>query len=729
MGPRGRRVFATVLALTALAWSFTASSAVADFSSRATQAPSATAVIAVWTSTPVANLGAAGGGGDPGDSLLRTVDAMGLSPGLLSTSQGGYDQRQTLLDISQGTRQATSLYDPRTVQPLLVEPSGAGATVGGWSEIRSRARRVSVTLRPGLLAASVPGGAAFVGVDGLTTAVAIAAADAAGRVATFSVGTAATVADRTASALGSNRLVVVSLPPSDDGRAALESLARDRRPGELLVVAHLPPTPPEGVLGRAPGRFYSLSAFGLSDGSATGAVTSDTTRRRGLVSTIDVAPTVLRHLGLRVPPEMRGEPIRSGHHQSAYDLESLRRRWSDVRAGRQASSLVTVVLLSVVVLLLLGTTRGVQAALRPVLRVGALAVMWWPVMVLLAARIAPARRFHEVMLIAGSCILAGLLTDGALAWPRGPVAPAVVTMIAYTADLATGGELLARSVLGPSILSGGRFYGVTNELEPLLPILLLVGLAAVAGSTANARRLAVLYGAAGVLLGAVVGSGQLGADVGGVLTIAGAFTVATLVVRRRRLTRRSVAVAMAVPVAGLGALIAVDLGLGGGAHLSRNLTRSQSATDLAELVIRRYQLMATTLTDASTVLWVVAALLAVSFALRNRELLYEPVRTAPWRAVLLGGLAAGVVGALTNDSGPVLLINSVIALAAVTAYVNGQGPVTERDIEPAVPGEAVALPAAPARGEDNRLPAGDPTPAWGDPAAAATTSPPAGRLN
>lgn len=723
-------MFVVALALGAPAGSLMAAQPTATGHFHAAQAPSTKAVIAVWTSTPVANLGVAVDNGDPVDTLLRTLDAAGMAPGFLSTAQGSYDRLQALLDISQGSRQAASLYDPEVAPPLVTGPQGSGAAVNGWTAASTRARRVSVTLQPGLLASSVPGGAGFVGVEGLSTTVAVAAADRAGNVATISLGSGATVAERTAQVLETNRLVVVSLPTGDDGRAALESLARQRLPGDLLVVAHLPPTPPRGAVGRAPGRFYSLTAFGLSDGAVTGSVTSGSTRRHGLVSTIDIAPTVLRHLDLPAPREMRGEPIRAGQDQSANDLERLRRRWSDVRGGRQASSLVTVVLLSALVLLLLGTVRGVQAAIRPALRAGALAVMWWPVMVLVAAQVAPGKRFHEVVLIAGSCIGAGLLTDVALRWPRGPGAPAAATMIAYTADLATGGELLARSVLGPSILSGGRFYGVTNELEPLLPILLLVGLAAAVGSASGSRRLAVVYGTAGIALGAVVGWGRLGADVGGVLTIAGAFTAATLVVRQRRLTRRSVAVAMAVPVAGLGALIAIDLGVGGDAHLSRNLTRSQGLTDLAELVIRRYELMATTLTEAGTLLWVVAALLAVTFALRNRAVLYAPVRTAPWRAVLIGGLTGGVVGALTNDSGPVLLINAVFALAAVTAYVQGQAPVAERVVTDSGASGVVEPPTVgPAGDAPNRPPAAAPTAAAGAPAAVGFTGPAAAGLS
>jgi hypothetical protein len=43
-----------------------------------------------------------------------------------------------------------------------------------------------------------------------------------------------------------------------------------------------------------------------------------------------------------------------------------------------------------------------------------------------------------------------------------------------------------------------------------------------------------------------------------------------------------------------------------------------------------------------------------------------------WMAALAGGLAAGVLGSLVEDSGPVLLVVAVFALGCVTAYLWGR---------------------------------------------------------
>jgi hypothetical protein len=297
--------------------------------------------------------------------------------------------------------------------------------------------------------------------------------------------------------------------------------------------------------------------------------------------------------------------------------------------------------------------------------------MWWPTAVLLVAAREPGSKGTETALIAVVSVALGAITEHWLAWPRGPLLPAAAALSAFTLDLATGGSLISRSALGPSVVSGSRFYGISNELEPLLPILALVGLAAFVGDGPRSRRLCVLYAACGIALGTVVGWGRLGADVGGVLTVGGGFAVATLLMLPGGITRRSLVVAALVPFVAIGLLVALDLGLSGGGHLSRNLTRSEGATDLWELVTRRYQLAFRVLGHGRTLTTFLGAALGIAFAIRNRAALYAAARGRAWIAALIGGLAAGIVGAVTNDSGPLLLTNAVIALAAVTAYIQG----------------------------------------------------------
>ena len=70
-----------------------------------------------------------------------------------------------------------------------------------------------------------------------------------------------------------------------------------------------------------------------------------------------------------------------------------------------------------------------------------------------------------------------------------------------------------------------------------------------------------------------------------------------------------------------------------------------------------------------------AALAGAVLGVRLRERLLAPVGGDPgWLAALAGGLAAGLVGSLVEDSGPVLLLVAVFALGCVLSYLWGRPP-------------------------------------------------------
>jgi hypothetical protein len=59
-----------------------------------------------------------------------------------------------------------------------------------------------------------------------------------------------------------------------------------------------------------------------------------------------------------------------------------------------------------------------------------------------------------------------------------------------------------------------------------------------------------------------------------------------------------------------------------------------------------------------------------ALGVRSYRRLLAPVDCDPaWLAALGGGLTAGVIGALTEDSGPVLLVVAVGALGCVLSYL------------------------------------------------------------
>jgi hypothetical protein len=578
-----------------------------------------------------------------------------LSLGFLGATQGPYTRRQALLDIAAGNRVSRSGYEP----PEPPRYALRGTAIANWQAIAARARSAPTDIVPGLLASSVPRGAAFVGLTRRGALEAVVAADRDGTVDAVSLGDGATVADRTEAALRSHDLVVAVLPPGDLGDAQLDALLA-RRPAErLLLVIRRPPRSDAAQM-------LPFGAAGLEGG---GLLTSRTTRREGLVAGTDIAPTVLEWLGQPVPGAVRGRAISATGERDVAALRKLERRLRVVYPRRFPSlfAVVGALVLVAVALPLAGGRAGRKAALR----LCALALLWIPAVSLLGAALALPRTGELLLMGLGTLVLAAV-TDRLLPWPRGPALPALLGTVAYLADLVQGSDLIVRSLLGPNPRFGSRFYGIGNELEATLPVLLLIGLAAIAGRRGRSRGLAAAFGGAMLVLGLAVGAGRLGADVGGVITAGAAGAVAVVLLLPGRPSRRALAFALAVPALAVLALAAIDLVTGGDAHFTGTVLKAEDTGALWDTAARRYGLAWNALWRGYMPLVTLAAVALAVWGVRRRRPLYAAVADRPaWLAALGGGLAGSVLGALTNDSGPILLVIGTVVLGAATAYVRG----------------------------------------------------------
>ncbi len=592
--------------------------------------------------------------------VLGRLDARGpLSLGLSSASQGRYDRIQALLDITQGTRVSLATYNPKRPSPLVYLQDGTAARLGGWAAITRRADDAPAKLQPGLLAQSVPRGAGYAGVRGESRADAIVAADRLGRIAQASIGSAGDVADRAQALLMRRALVVAGLPEGAAGDAALDRLIALRRADELLIVTQTPPT----VTGA---QLLPIGTLGLG-GTPGGELTSETTHVDGVVAGIDIAPTALKHLRLPVPETIKGQPMTSQPGRDAAGLERLADRLRVV-VPRRLPALWTL-LVSWLVLLLSAMLIADRRGRRWAMRVGPLAVLWVPSVVLLTAALRPSRLL-EFLLVSALTLVLGAVTDRLTAWPRGPAVPALVGLAAYVIDLIAGSPLIIRSLLGPNPLFGSRFYGIGNELEATLAALLMVAIGALLAGRGRSRGGVAAFAGGGLALALVVGAGRLGADVGAVITIGAAAGAGAVMMLPGGLTRRSATIAILAPVAGLALLAAVDLTTGGDSHFTRTVLHADGSGALWDIVSRRYELAWKQLIRGLMPAVTLIALLAIAVGVRQRERVLERVDgDAGWRAALAGLLAAGFAGSLFNDSGPVLLVFETFIAGAMVLYL------------------------------------------------------------
>jgi hypothetical protein len=553
-------------------------------------------------------------------SLSELARLPGASVGLAGATQGRYRRTQALLDVSQGSRTSLNAYDP-TEPPRL---RFAGGRVIPWEAVVERAEAAPAEVVPGLLASSVP-----TGYIGPSRGEALAATDRDGRYVTGE--RALTV-----------RLVpdVASIPlPRGTLVIAVETPSFSERRAQLLPLA---------VIGLGPGR----------------QVTSSTTRTDGMVTLTDLGPTILRWLGRPLPDEMQGRPIRL---DGAIDLERLADLEARLRviSGRRLPLLGT---LGGAWLVLLGVLAAFGRA-RTGLRIGALALLWVLPALLATAALAPSR-WTELLLVTGACLGLAALTDRLVPWPRGPLVPAAVGVVAYLVDLAFGSPLITQSLFGPNPLFGARFYGVGNELESTLPVLALAATAAALVPRGRSREAALAFAGTGAVVGLGLAAGRLGADVGAVITVGAGTSVAVALAAPGRMTWQRAALVVAVPLAGLAVLALLDLATGGDAHFTRTVLRADDSEALGEVVARRYELALDVLLRPAMLVLTPLCLAAVWLGIRHRDALLQGVPGAPvWGAALAGAAAGGIAGALSNDSGPLLLVFSVVLTAWIAVYL------------------------------------------------------------
>jgi hypothetical protein len=599
-----------------------------------------------------------------GERALGRID--GLSIGLMSATQGSYTRTQMLLDISQGSRIASASYDPTRAPPLSLSPRSSGATVTGWSAAVARAQGAPQLLRPGLLASAVPGGAAYAGIAGDDDLDAVVAADRSGHVGELSLGSAATLLARIAELAGHTRLVVADLPASAEGRADLRALSERRAAGELLLVVQR--------AGNGSGDQLLWGAAGGLAGGGGRELSSRTTNERGLFATLDLAPTILDHVGAPIPSDVRGERLETDGALHGSALRALRLRLQVV-GGRRLKALGCLLAFWSLMLLAAAAVRGARGRVARALamRVGALAVLWTPVAALIGAALEPGAAGEYATIVAASVALAAI-TDALLPWPRAPLAPAIVAIVALVVDALAGTQLLLRSLLGPDPILGARFYGFGNELKSGLAVLVLAALAAALFPVHRGRTAALATALAGIGLAAIEGAARIGAGVGGVILVSAGFAVATIVLLPGDFSRRRALLGVATPLVALVALAALDLLTAhGGGHYTGSVLHARSAGDVRDLIVRRYGAAWRELKNHAMPAATALALGYAVYAVRNRVRLLAPVGDDPaWQAVLAGGVTAGVVGALSEDSGPVLLVVAVFTLGCVASYLWGR---------------------------------------------------------
>ncbi|MFM1655705.1 hypothetical protein ACI7RC_26930 [Brevibacillus sp. B_LB10_24] len=270
--------------------------------------------------------------------------------------------------------------------------------------------------------------------------------------------------------------------------AFLGKVIAGRKSGQLIML--LSPAPNE--LARKEKSL--LTPIAIWKGSAaSGLLTSATTRQQGVVSGLDVLPTILSWFSLPAPSGLTGHVMT----KAAEDGESafvksksallpeaeggLGRLVTEVKRidhiyRTRSTVMYTYVMLQIIVLLYAAVLwvwnkrikKGEVSFLRYTARLGLLAMLLFPVLFLLEPllplSIPPAATISTAMLLA----LAAAQLGSHWPYPRLFAAVAACTVLAILMDGFLGAQAMRRSYMGYDPVIGARFYGLGNEYEGVL---------------------------------------------------------------------------------------------------------------------------------------------------------------------------------------------------------------------------------------------------------------------
>jgi hypothetical protein len=384
------------------------------------------------------------------------------------------------------------------------------------------------------------------------------------------------------------------------------------------------------------------------DTGTPGSVTSDSTRRSGVVIDSDIRSTVSEFIHRPLSEAEVGFPIEIIPGPPPFELHEryLAQRRMYVPIGTAGGIYLAIVGLGAIAILALG--RRVPQILRRVFGWGCLSVAALATGLLAAGHLpeltyATVVPFVALVTVFGTLAFAPLEHRDVLLIPAG-IGIAVLAYFAVEAILSWTAALTP--FVGGSELDGGRFYGLPNVFIGLL----------IGACLWIAHRLRTVAGF-GLLVGVALFAGlpYLGANLGGGVSLFAAAGLWLAIRERERLGLwKALGVFVGVTVLGTALILAAHAISPFETHVTRFEEQAGGLGGVIERVWDRLQVgFDLIVRNPFALIPVVGLPIAIAAVLRPPAALRPSLHRSPaWRDAILVTLLAGVVAYLVNDSGP-----------------------------------------------------------------------------
>ncbi len=314
------------------------------------------------------------------------------------------------------------------------------------------------------------------------------------------------------------------------------------------------------------------------DDQQRGLVTSNSTRRMGIVKNTDVQATIFNFFDIETTKSYAGSPIQIKKADNVEDYltkESNQIRTTNLLRQPVLSSFVTLIIILIIVAVgLLYFRWAINPLIKNVIRTIILFVLSAPLALLLQPIVV---QVGPGLVVVVSVLLLILIT-GALVYidQKNNLPLALIcflTSLLIVGDIIIGSPLMRRSILGYSPVIGARFYGLGNEYMGILLGASIIGLTSFLEQGLKSLSIRSKW-ISSLLLAFVVfviGYSKLGANIGGTVAAIIGFGITLIWISGVKISWKKIAAILAVALVAIFTLALVDAYLLGGqsSHLGR----------------------------------------------------------------------------------------------------------------------------------------------------------------
>lgn len=402
-------------------------------------------------------------------------------------------------------------------------------------------------------------------------------------------------------------------------------------------------------------------------GIEKGVLTSSTTNRKGIVSNLDIAPTIAKFL--RAPLDnMTGNPISSIEREKGLDYVKLVNNRIRTTSKTRSKTLLIygiitiIIMISISILLILNIDTNNKIGI--IFKRFILLLYVMP-MVFIFSSLLYIDNLIKYFVSLFAFIMFCWFVVGRFNSHKSIYYISVGYFIIFLIDLITKGNLTRYSILSHDPIIGARYFGMGNEMVGVF-LAISALLAGLLMDRYNNKYLPILSLSLSVIM---VGHPRLGANVGGTMAILSATIYFILIGKGKKLNIKNIILFIVLVGLVISVLGYIDIVLNPNpTHLGRTIgTIGDKGIGIIQDIISRKLLMNIKLigvTIWTKVIFVDILVQIILIFMFKDRILY--IMEKGIGKGILSGIIGSIIGLLLNDSGVIL---SALTMSLITIYM------------------------------------------------------------